>query len=96
MAKYINADELKIDLLNFEAKDYFVAETKQGIRLTINALDSMPSVDVVEVESLKTYITNLISNIPQTDYVKDDYDAGFADALRIIYTHLCGERKETE
>lgn len=68
-------------------------ETEKALK---DGIDALPSADVVEGEPLKTYITNLISNIPQTDYVKDDYDAGFADALRIIYTHLCRERKETE
>ena len=103
--KYINADDLILKIVNTannpwillteEDTDlyYLVAHTKALAKI----INEMPSADVVEVETLKTYITNLISNIPcETGYAKEDYAAGFADALRIIYTHLCGERKETE
>lgn len=92
--KYTNTNDLEL-----EVSHYLQCE-KESEAITLEELkeitNRLPSADVVEAESLKTYITNLISNIPQTDYVKDDYDAGFADALRIIYTHLCGERKEAE
>lgn len=102
MSKYINANtviqELRETIEKYKDSEMFT-RTVRAAENMILIIDRTPAADVVEVEPLKTYITNLISNIPQTDYVKDDYDAGFADALRIIYTHLCGadmrERKET-
>jgi len=104
--KYINTEDLILKIMANTANNpwilladkdsdlyHLVAHTKALAKI----INEMPPADVVDVETLKTYITNLISNIPcETDYAKEDYDAGFSDALRIIYTHLCGERKETE
>lgn len=76
--KYINADDIPYVKRDGEWMTYKCV------------IEGQPSADVVEVESLKTYLLNLMSDIPLTDYIKDDYDMGFLDALRIIHTHLGG------
>lgn len=51
MSKYINADELKVTLLNLADGTKEWGEGVQiGFNSCINALDVMPSADVVEVK----------------------------------------------
>ena len=98
MSKYINADELKVTLLNLADGTKEWGEGVQiGFNSCINALDIMPAADVVEVVRCKDCKYNYgIAN--NCEYAKDDIVCCYWESDGLHSDDFCskGERKETE